>query len=94
VAVGLTVTSVLACIAFQLTVADDLPSIGYIVTSDRIFHLCYFLIMMAMAETVYTHSLEKHGRGRAAARIEHLSRSLYPALLVLGLFVIVARGLA
>jgi hypothetical protein len=28
VAVGLTVTSVLACIAFQLTVADDLPSIG------------------------------------------------------------------
>ena len=49
---GLTVTSVLACIAFQLTVADDLPSIGYIVTSDRIFHLCYFLIMIAMAETV------------------------------------------
>jgi hypothetical protein len=41
VAVGLTVTSVLACIAFQLTVAGDLPHIGYVVTSDRIFHLCY-----------------------------------------------------
>ena len=94
VAVGLTVTSVLACIAFQLTVADDLPSIGYIVTSDRIFHLCYFLIMTAMAETVYTHSLEKRGREQAAAKIEHLARLLYPALLHIGLFVIVAGGLS
>jgi hypothetical protein len=93
VAVGLTVTSVLACIAFQLTVADDLPNIGYIVTSDRIFYLCYFLIMTAMAETVYTHSLEKRGREQAAARIELLARCLYPALLLIGLVVIIAGGL-
>ena len=53
-----------------------------------------FLIMTAMAETVYTHSLEKRGRERAAARIEHVARCLYPALLLIGLFVIVARGLA
>jgi hypothetical protein len=94
VAVGLTVTSVLACIAFQLTLADDLPSIGYIVTSDRIFHLCYFLIMTAMAETVYTHNLEKRGREGTAARIEQWARYLYPALLVLGFLAIVAHGLA
>jgi len=94
VAVGLTVTSILACIAFQLTVADDLPNIGYIVTSDRIFYLCYFLIMTAMAETVYTHSLEKRGREQAAARIELLARCLYPALLLIGLGVIIAGGLA
>jgi hypothetical protein len=94
VAVGLTVTSVLACIAFQLTVADDLPSIGYIVTSDQIFYLCYFLIMTAMAETVYTHNLEKRGREGAAARIEHWARYLYPMLLLLGFFVIIAQGLA
>jgi hypothetical protein len=94
VAVGLTVTSVLACIAFQLTVADDLPSIGYIVTSDRIFHLCYFLIMTAMAETVYTHNLEKRGHENTAARIEHWARFLYPTLLILGFFAIMAHGLA
>jgi hypothetical protein len=94
VAVGLTVTSVLACIAFQLTVADDLPSIGYVVTSDRIFHLCYFLIMTAMAETVYTHALEKHGRESAAAKIEHWARYLSPALFLLGFLVIVAHGMA
>ena len=94
VAVGLTVTSVLACIAFQLTVADDLPSIGYIVTSDRIFHLCYFLIMTAMAETVYTHNLEKRGHERTAATIEHWARFLYPTLLIVGFFAIMAHGLA
>jgi len=94
VAVGLTVTSILACIAFQLTVADDLPSIGYIVTSDRIFHLCYFLIMTAMAETVYTHNLEKRGREHAAATIEHWARFLYPALLLLGFFAIMVHGLS
>ena len=93
VAVGLTVTSVLACIAFQLTVADDLPSIGYIVTSDRIFHLCYFLIMTAMAETVYTHNLEKRGRESAATTIERWARYLYPTLLILGFLVIVAHGM-
>ena len=43
--------------------------------------LCYFLIMTAMAETVYTHSLEKRGREQAAAKIEPLARILYPALL-------------
>ena len=94
VAVGLTVTSVLACIAFQLTVADDLPNIGYIVTSDRIFYLCYFLIMTAMAETVYTHNLERRGRASAAAAIEHWARYLYPTTLVVGFLVIVAHGLA
>ena len=94
VAVGLTVTSVLACIAFQLTVADDLPNIGYIVTSDRIFHLCYFMIMTAMAETVYTHNLEKRGSAGTAARIEHWARYLYPALLLLGFAGIVVHGMA
>ena len=94
VAVGLTVTSILACIAFQLTVADDLPNIGYVVSSDLIFYLSYFLIMTAMAETVYTHNLEKRGRTSAAAKIERWARYLYPAFLALGLVAIVAYGFA
>jgi hypothetical protein len=94
VAVGLTVTSVLASIAFQLTVADDLPNIGYLVTSDLIFYLCYFLIMTAMVETVYTHNLEKKGRKALADAVERAARLLYPAILVLGLFIIIARGVS
>jgi hypothetical protein len=93
VAVGLTVTSVLASIAFQLTVADDLPNVGYVVTSDLIFYLCYFLIMTTMVETVYTHNLEKKGRKTTADAIERWARYLYPGLLCLGLAVIIVRGL-
>ena len=92
VAVGLTVTSVLAGIAFQLTVADDLPNVGYLVTSDLIFYLCYFLIMTAMIETVYTHNLEKKGRKDVADVIERAARYLYPAVLLFGLIVIILRG--
>lgn len=93
VAVGLTVTSVLASIAFQLTVADDLPNVGYIVASDLIFYLCYFLIMTTMIETVYTNNLEKKGRKARADAIERAARFVFPGLLVLGLVIIVVRGL-
>jgi hypothetical protein len=92
VAVGLTVTSVLASIAFQLTVADDLPNVGYLVTSDLIFYLCYFLIMTAMVETVYTHNLERKGRKALADTVERLARYLYPGLLIAGVALIIAWG--
>lgn len=85
VAVGLTVTSVLACIAIQITLNDRIPNVGYIITSDRIFHLCYFLIMLAMAETVITAHLAKTGREALADRIEKVSRVAYPACFVLGM---------
>ena len=74
VAVGLTVTSVLACIAIQLTLNDKIPNVGYLITSDRIFHLCYFLIMLAMAETVVTSNLTKMGKEAVSDRIEVFAR--------------------
>jgi hypothetical protein len=46
VAVGLTVTSLLTCVAIQLTVVPGLPSIGYVATSDLIFYLAYLLAML------------------------------------------------
>jgi hypothetical protein len=50
--------------------------------------------MAAMAETVYTHNLEKRGRVSAAAKIERWVRYLYPALLLVGFLAIVAHGLS
>lgn len=52
VAPGLTVTSLLACVAIQLTVVPGLPNVGYIVVSDKMFSLGYLLAMLAMAHTV------------------------------------------
>jgi hypothetical protein len=93
VAAGLTVTSLLSCIAFQLTVAGDLPEIGYVVLSDRIFHLCYLLIMMAMAETVYTFNIERSGKTELAEKLETIARWGYPATFLIGVVIITAHGL-
>ena len=93
-AAGLTVTSVLACIAVQFTLSDSMPNVGYLITSDRIFHLCYLLIMLAMVETVVTFHLEKRGRLGLSKRIERLARVLFPVTLVAGLALIAASGMA
>jgi len=94
VAAGLTVTSILACIAFQFTLTTNMPDVGYLMTSDRIFHLSYLLIMLAMAETVWTFNLEKSGEIKLSKRIEAWSRIVYPAGFILGMLVIVAEGLS
>lgn len=94
VASALTVTSLLACIAFEWSVSGALPNIGYIVMSDRIFHLCYVLIMLAMAQTVYTFALERNGRLKLADRLETIGRFAFPAVFVAGVSLIAWTSLA
>ena len=92
VASGLTVTSLLASISFQLSLAGNLPEIGYLVSSDRIFHISYLLIMLAMVETVLTFNLEKKGYVELSERIEWHSRWVYPTVFVLGVGIVVTHG--
>jgi branched-chain amino acid transport system substrate-binding protein len=84
VAAGLTVTSLLSCIAYQSSIASNMPEIGYLVASDRLFHLSYALVMLAMVETVWTFNLEKNGNVALSEKMESLCRWLFPALFVLG----------
>ena len=88
VASALTVTSLLACIAFEWSVSGALPNIGYVVMSDRIFHLCYVLIMLAMAQTVYTFALERQGRLKFADRLETVGRFVFPLGFISGVSLI------
>lgn len=93
VAVGLTVTSVLACIAVQYTLDSEIPDVGYLIASDRIFHLCYFLIMLAMAETVLTFNLAKRGRGALSRTLERYARGVFPLAFVCGMALIILDAL-
>lgn len=83
VAVGLTVTSLLACIALQLTLSADIPVTGHLISTDNIFYLSYSLITFAMIQTVYTYSLEKKNKIKLAHKLEILSRWLYPIIFIL-----------
>lgn len=90
VAAGLTVTSLLACVAIQLTVVPGLPDVGYVVTSDMLFYLAYLLSMIAMAQTVWTHSLGKNNPD-LAHHMDVAGRFLYPLIFLVGFLLICLR---
>lgn len=89
IAAGLTVTSLLSAIAFQLSVNSDLPEIGYIIYVDKVFYSCYFLIAISMAESLYTFYLDKSGDERKiklAERIDLASRYLFPVIFIASIY--------
>ncbi len=85
-AAGLTVTSLLASIAFQWTISDDLPNVGYLTCVDKIFYLSYSLIMLAMVQTIYTYHLEKNGKKKLSDILEIGGRWVFPILFLGGSF--------
>ena len=79
---ALTVTALLAAIAFQWTLNDSLPKVSYMTIVDKIFYLVYSFIFYAMAQTVITFNLSKlsDDMKKLSHRIEVHSRYLFPAL--------------
>jgi hypothetical protein len=99
---GLTVTALLAAIAFQWTLSDSLPKVSYLTIVDKIFYLVYFYIFYAMAQTVYTFNLNQLGEKLAednpakserllnlSNKVEFHSRYLFPITFILFLILIV-----
>jgi hypothetical protein len=89
IAAGLTVTSLLSAIAFQLSVNGDLPDIGYIIYIDKVFYSCYFLIAITMAQSLYTFYLDKTEipeKVKLAKRIDLISRYLFPIIFVASIY--------
>jgi len=95
VAVGLTVTSLLSCIAVQLTLSNEIPVTGYLIASDKIFYLSYAIITLAMVQTVLTFNLQRSKKQRLiklAHKFEILARWLYPVIFTIVVFFIILAG--
>jgi len=77
---GLTVTALLAAIAFHWTLNDSLPKVSYLTTIDKIFYLVYAYIFYAMAQTILTFNLSRKGEywQNFSNKIEIHSRYLFP----------------
>jgi len=82
---GLTVTSLLAAIAFQWTINDSLPKVNYFTLVDKIFYLVYFFIFYAMAQTIITYNLAFKGetQKKLSTLIERHSRWMFPTLFII-----------
>ena len=83
ISAGLTVTSLLSAIAFQLAIGSELPDIGYIIYSDKVFYVCYFLIAISMAQSLYTYYLDVTGdekKMKLAVNLDILFRFIFPIL--------------
>jgi hypothetical protein len=85
VAVGCTVTSLLASIALKWTIDSTIPNVGYTTSTDQMFYLFYFLITLALVQTVITYNLRKRGKEKLERNLDLAGRYLYPSILILGL---------
>lgn len=89
---GLTVTALLAAIAFQWTINDSLPKVSYPTVIDKIFYLIYTYVFYAMAQTVVTFNLAQSENERMkvlSQRIEWHSRYAFPISFVLFLLLLI-----
>lgn len=90
VAAGLTVTSLLGAIAFQITCSSDISDVGYLTYLDKVFYVSYLLIAYAMAQSLYTYYLElgDEKRKRISYNIEIISRYAFLTSFALGCYLL------
>lgn len=94
IATSITVTSLLSAIAFQFSLGQELPEIGYLIFVDKAFYTCYLMIALTMAQSLITYYWDDSGNPAMVARAKQLDywcRYLFPVfffvvLLILGIF--------
>lgn len=78
----LAITALLSCIAFQISIAQNLPDVGYLITSDKFFIVSYLMIFFALVQSLWTYRVAESGQLERASRWDARSRIIYPAFYV------------
>ncbi|AML52550.1 hypothetical protein [Falsihalocynthiibacter arcticus] len=87
--IGLGATSMLTSIAFNLSVANDLPELGYLTILDKALIWAIFLIFLSIVEALVTGLLVIKDRETSAVTLDRASRLVFPILLFGGWYLIV-----
>lgn len=77
---GLAITALLSCIAFNITVSQNLPEVGYLVVSDKFFLSTYILLFLTLLQSVLTYAA--NDAGKDVGKWDRLSRILFPVLYI------------
>ncbi|MDH5500412.1 MAG: hypothetical protein OEY72_04840, partial [Gammaproteobacteria bacterium] len=83
----LAATSMLTLIAYQFTVNDLLPKVGYLTAMDRYLLSSSVLVFLALVEALTTGALAGNGRVAAAAMLDRASRWAFPVVYVIVILV-------
>jgi hypothetical protein len=67
------VTCFLAAVAFQFTQAGTLPEVSYLTFADRVYVVCYIVIVGSQLESVRAYVLARRGRTDDAERLDRRS---------------------
>ena len=87
------ITALVSAVALQLTIASDLPSVGYLVLIDKIYNLSYLAIFFALAESVTTIYLKDNDRLQLAQKLDRITLlSLSVVYVTLCSIIIFCRG--
>jgi hypothetical protein len=77
-------TALLSSIALHITSSRNLPEVGYLLVSDKVFILFYLVIFLTLLEKVAANRLVAGGKEAAAHRLERAFRVGFPAFLLTG----------
>ena len=80
-------TSMLTLIAYQFTVNELLPRVGYLTSMDQYIQASSLLVFLALVEALITGRLASTGRAAAAETLDRVSRWLFPVTYVTIIFV-------
>jgi hypothetical protein len=79
---GLGISALLSAIAFNISISQNLPEVGYLVVSDKFFIGTYLILLLTIVQSVSAYAAEDRGEGAWAARWLYGCRFVFPALYV------------
>lgn len=71
-------TMLLSMVAFEFTIARDLPRIGYLTFLDAVFLACFTFCFLCIVEIAAVFLLQQHGRRPLAVKLHTNGRWAYP----------------
>lgn len=79
---GIGVTVLLACFAFQFTVAGTIPDVAYLTVVDSLFIVAYGLSTLALVVTIAVYWLHRDGKQARALQVDRVFRVAIPLVTI------------
>jgi len=78
--------NLLLFIAFNFTIANDLPRLGYITLMDTLMMATFGLTGLVVLLNVWMKRLQRHGRDKSLSKLDTVGVWLYPVLMLVAEF--------